>query len=802
MLLWKLLLPACLLLVVSASTSASAAGSDGAPEPTHLQACEDGLAGGFPCHNVDLLERFSNSALGASSGNDSWGWTDPLTGREYALMGLNNGTSFIDITDPEASVLLGKLPTHSGNSVWRDIKVYANHAFIVAEATNHGMQVFDLTQLRGLSGPPVTFSETAFYGQFGRAHNIVIDEQSGYAYAVGSRQGTQSCNAGLHMIDIRNPQLPTFAGCFSTDGYTHDAQCTVYTGPDTTHQGKQICFAANEDTITIVDVTNKASPVQLSRTGYAGAGYTHQGWLTEDQRFLLVDDETDEINFGHNTRTYIFDVSDLDVPVLHMTYTANNPASDHNLYVKGNYAFQANYRSGLRILDISAIGARDVSETAFFDTTPASDASGTEGAWNVYPYFPSGTVIVSDFSAGLFVLRPNLCSTLAVPQAPSAMAAGANQIQLGWTAPAPGNSIEVLRSLDGCDGPQTLIAQDQTGISFVDSNVSGGVNYGYRIRTRSSAQCASTVSACVVAQTTGVCTAPPMFAGIINASSTNTAVCGVQLNWNAATPRCAGPAQYRVQRSNGVVFDALNAVTLASAQTATSLLDASVESGQSYAYRVRSLDAGNNSEDDNEAVLTARAVGPVADGDFATGAEIGDPLLGAPSGRHVAWETISTLAHTGQRSYFSGYDNNQCIALESAPLTITSGQSASLSFFTRYGLEAGWDGGVVQISTDNGANWQTVAPAGGYPSSFNASSADACNLPNSSGAFTGSALTWTGYNVDLSSLSGTIRFRFLFSTDGGSTAQGWWLDDVRLTHVQVPGMCTVGPGTLFEDGFE
>ena len=770
--------------------------------PLHFTACEDGAAAGFPCSKVGLEERLSNASLGGGNGNDLWGWTDPLTGSEYALMGLTNGTAFVDITDPGDPVHLGNLPTRSGNSIWRDVKTAGNFAFIVSEANDHGMQVFDLTRLRSVVGAPVTFTEDGHYGFFGRAHNIVIDEASGFAYAVGSRQGTQQCNSGLHMIDISSPLLPTFAGCFSTDGYTHDAQCTVYEGPDVEHRGKQVCFAANEDTVTIVDVTEKSAPLMLSRTGYAGFGYTHQGWLTEDHRYLLVNDETDEINAGHNTRTYVFDLTDLDLPVLHMTHTGTTPSSDHNLYVKGNFVYEANYRSGLRILDISGIGERDISEFAFFDTQPSSNASGTSGAWSVYPYFDSGTVIVSDVSAGLFVLRPDLCAPVETPAGLTAGAGGDNQINLSWTSQTPGATVEVLRSIDGCDGPQTVIASALAGNAFSDDDVSGGVAFGYRIRARSADQlCASPVSECAVAQTTGVCTAPPVFAGIDSAVSPATSTCRIDLSWQAAAPRCSGPASYRVERSPGVTFDEASALRLTDMLPGTQFIDTRVRSNLAYAYRVRSIDSGNGSLDDNEAILVAKAIGPDADGSFVTGAELGDPVLAQPT-RHVAWETVSNVARSGERSYFSTYDNNQCLSLVSQPLMITPGETSTLSFFTRYAMESGWDGGVVQISSNDGATWQTVTPTGGYPSSFNGSSNDACGLPNSSGAFTGSALTWTPYSFNLSAYSGSIRFRFLFSTDGNTVDQGWWLDDIELTHVQVPGMCESTENDVFANGFE
>lgn len=225
---------------------------------------------------------------------------------------MDNGTSFVDISAPVNPIYLGKLPTHTSNSTWPDTKVYANHAFVVSEASGHGMQVFNLTQLRNVPNPPVTFAETAHYNQFGNAHNIAINKESGYAYAIGSN----TCAGGPHVVNIQNPTTPTNAGCFSSDGYTHDTECVTYQGPDTAYTGHEVCFSSNEDTLTIVDVTNKSAPVQLSRTSYTGSSYTHQGWLTDDHTYFLLDDEGDETSFRHNTRTRIWDVSDPNAPFI------------------------------------------------------------------------------------------------------------------------------------------------------------------------------------------------------------------------------------------------------------------------------------------------------------------------------------------------------------------------------------------------------------------------------------------------------------------------------------------------------
>ncbi|MBT8144986.1 MAG: choice-of-anchor B family protein, partial [Gammaproteobacteria bacterium] len=368
-------------------------------------ACEGGVAEGFACNNVDLMSFTPLTQLGGGTANDIWGWTDALTGKEYALLGKTGGTAFVDISDPVEPLYLGTLPTHTQASTWRDIKVHADHAFIVSEAADHGMQVFDLTQLRGLTTPQ-NFVATTHYDGFGAAHNIAINTDSGFAYAVGTRNFDDGCAGGLHMVDISTPTQPQFAGCYSGDGYTHDAQCVIYTGPDSEHQGKEICFNYNEDTLTIVDVTNKATPVQLARVTYFGSGYTHQGWVTEDQAYLLLDDEKDELAYGHNTRTYIWDIGDLDAPVVSGSYLSSVPAIDHNQYIRGSFAFQANYRAGLRILDISNIASGSLVENGYFDTYPGSDGADFDGSWSVYPYFPSGHVIVSGIDEGLFVLEP------------------------------------------------------------------------------------------------------------------------------------------------------------------------------------------------------------------------------------------------------------------------------------------------------------------------------------------------------------------------------------------------------------
>lgn len=433
--------------------------------------CSAGFAGAYPCSNVDLMAFLPLAQIGGGGGNDIWGWTDPLDGAEYAIMGLTNGTAFVDISDPVNPVFLGHLPPHPGvsNSSWRDIKTYNNHAFIGSEAAGSGMQIVDLTQLRSITSPPGAITETAFYSGFSTSHNIVINEDTGYAYGVGLNSG--NCARGLHFVDISNPTSPQGAGCFSSDGYTHDAQCVVYHGPDTAHVGKEICFAYNEDTLTVVDVSNKVAPLQLSRTGYANRGYSHQGWLTEDHAHLLMDDELDERNgLVSNTRTLIWNVSDLENPVHQADYNGVSTTIDHNQYIVGGYSYQANYQSGLRILNISDIANSNLDEVGFFDIYTGGNSTGFNGAWSVYPFFASGNVIVSGIEQGLYILRPNLnpisdppvVSILSPVDGSTTPLTGSIPIQISATDDVdPAGSLNVEWNVDGGSWqPTSYVAPD------------------------------------------------------------------------------------------------------------------------------------------------------------------------------------------------------------------------------------------------------------------------------------------------------------------------------------------------------
>ena len=375
--------------------------------------CDEGQAEMWGCDQIDLVSFLPVSEIGGGPGislNDMWGWYDEATRREFAIVGRTDGTSFIEVTDPSNPRYLGNLQHTEGAtpSVWRDMKVYNDFVFIVADgAGQHGMQVFDLKRLRSIDEPR-EFDMDFYYDNIASAHNIVLNEETGFAYIVGARGGGETCGGGLHMVDVRDPMNPTFAGC-SADGvtgragtgYSHDAQCITYHGPDQDYQGREICVGNNETALSFADVTDKDNPVQIGSVSYPNVAYAHQGWFSDDHRFFFSNDEGDEPRgLVENTRTLVWDLSDLDDPILLDEYFATTTETDHNLYIIGNLMYQSNYGAGLRIVDIS--DPENLREVGYFDTDPDL---GCCGSWSNYPYFRSGAVGVTGGRGGFFMVK-------------------------------------------------------------------------------------------------------------------------------------------------------------------------------------------------------------------------------------------------------------------------------------------------------------------------------------------------------------------------------------------------------------
>jgi choice-of-anchor B domain-containing protein len=429
--------------------------------------CVNGHAGEYECDNVDLLSYLNFDTLHCgylnnnAEGSDIWGWEDTQTGKEYALVGISTGTSFVDISDPEHPIVLAFMKGTGSASWWRDIAVVNDHAYVISESMSAGLQVFDLNRLRSMSatgcqsGSGNQVEEDTHYRGFANSHNIVGHQATEFIYVVGATYGGSSniCSGGLLILDVRDPKNPKYIDCFGDDGYVHDAECVIYHGDDSEHKGKEICFCYNEDSLTIVDVTNKANMNILSREEYTNSAYSHQGVLSEDHNVLLLDDELDEtyISSITHTQTYIWDIKDLDHPHLVRTFSSPETAIDHNMYIVGTTVYQANYAAGLRILDLDNMY---LGEVAYFDCFPPFTTVSFYGAWSNYPYYKSGVVVIDSIDYGLYVVKPNAAAMKVKADALKAARVEGHQSRTATVVHAKeGTSCPELRETRQCKAP-------------------------------------------------------------------------------------------------------------------------------------------------------------------------------------------------------------------------------------------------------------------------------------------------------------------------------------------------------------
>jgi choice-of-anchor B domain-containing protein len=384
--------------------------------------CVQGFARAFPCRNVDLLAQVRLADLSTRPGSMSnlWGFVDLDDQREYAVVGVSNATAVIDVTDPVNPREVGSVP--GNNSLWREVKVYQffdptlnrhrAYAYITTEAAQSGLQIIDLTGVPASVQLASTLrdfqtSHTLHVSNVDYASNAPLSGRDAFLYIAGS-----NLNSGAFRIyslgDAVAPQLVTAAPAGT--GYMHDS-ATLFIGDNRTtqcsqgHNPCQVLVDFNESTVDLWDVTDKSQPVRLSATGYPEARYTHSGWPTSDQRFIMVHDELDELRIGFNTHIYTLDIGDLRTPRLVTAYLGPDSTTDHNGYAKGDRYYVSHYRRGLEIFDLADPEA--LREVARFDTflSPAENVAGTDGAWGVYPFLPSGNILISDIDNGLFILR-------------------------------------------------------------------------------------------------------------------------------------------------------------------------------------------------------------------------------------------------------------------------------------------------------------------------------------------------------------------------------------------------------------
>lgn len=381
------------------------------------QVCDGGDAGGYACEQVDLISRLPLSAFRASPGaaNDLWGFRDLNTDREYILLGLENGTAVVDVTDPGDPFQVARVA--GALTAWRDMKLYQYYdaaqgrwqalAYVSADGVADKLVVIDLSGLpnRAALAGRVT-DETS-------AHNVVMAGlEPGTGIALQGQvptlmtTGSNLDHGALRLYSLEDPANPALL--FSGNGHSHDAGAVVIRDERVSQcpGARDFCVVvadANEDDVVTWDVTDPAATMQLGAAGYDRLRYVHSVAWSDDGRYLAVQDELDEVDLNLSTTARIFDMADLANPALVATWQGPTRAIDHNGLIRGDRLYLSNYTRGLTVLDLADPLAP--AALGYLDSYPASDATAFAGAWGVYPYLPSGTIAVSDIQGGLFLLR-------------------------------------------------------------------------------------------------------------------------------------------------------------------------------------------------------------------------------------------------------------------------------------------------------------------------------------------------------------------------------------------------------------
>ncbi|MEV6596358.1 choice-of-anchor B family protein [Actinoplanes sp. NPDC051346] len=365
--------------------------------------CVDGKVDKYPCKNVDLLSFLPQSELGGGGSSSMWYWLDTSDSNEYVLYCRSNGVSFVNVTDPLNPKYVGNLPAANGtNSSWCDIRTYQNHAYIGKDSVTHGIQVFNLTRLRGVTTTQ-TFTPDAHFTGLTNSHTLWINQSTGFLYV----SGANTCGKGLTIYDIRTPLTLKLAACYDREVYSHESIVVNYAGPDTRFTGREIAFnyTGQGKRFQILDVTDKSNIKVLSSVSHPGASFIHQGFATSDYKHMIVNDET--ISTRGGSPDFVYNIERLDAArYVGKDVSTRGTFVNHNGYTVGNRHFQASYRGGLRILDTTSAASARLPEVGYFDTDPASNAKGYSATWMVLPYLKNGVVAVQSIGVGLYLVRP------------------------------------------------------------------------------------------------------------------------------------------------------------------------------------------------------------------------------------------------------------------------------------------------------------------------------------------------------------------------------------------------------------
>jgi len=346
-----------------------------------------------------LLGTWSDSTLvGSDAYNNTYNeiWGLAVNGKEYAVIGSTYGTHLIDITDPtvpvEAHVIRGG--TIGPDIIHRDYHDHNGFLYAVAdEGSQSTLQIMDLSFLP--DSLPIVYDSKEFIR---RSHNIFIDSSSSILYSCLS-DGDLVDRAALRLFDISNPYQPEIISDFNLiDGFFTTQVHDAYVIQDTAYLN---CGPFGFMIADFSDPLAPSSLATLTSFDYPQSGYNHSGWLSEDRKTYYMADE----DWGMDMKA--FDVTQLPDMTVVDTIDAGseNPFSiPHNQVIAANYLYSSYYYDGLQVHDIS--DPKNIIRVMHYSTSQIPPRNNYEGAWGVYPFLPSGNILVSDMQEGLFVLEP------------------------------------------------------------------------------------------------------------------------------------------------------------------------------------------------------------------------------------------------------------------------------------------------------------------------------------------------------------------------------------------------------------
>jgi len=699
--------------------------------PSTMNSQESGL--------VRFLTRFVPPSGGGYTAG-CWGWTDTTTGREYALLGNQCGTAIVEITQSASPVERDFIPGPC--SSWREIQVHGHYAYVVTEAGG-GTQIIDLSTLPDSAHLVQNFIYASGGKSNSRAHTLHI--RDGFMYLNGCATWSPG---GILIFDLADPEHPAYRGEYNGT-YIHD------------------CFVRNDtiygaaiygEGIQIIDATDKSAPAIIRSITYPGAG-THNTATTVDGAYVL---STDEI--GSTAKT--LKIWDLGTGAKVAEYVGSPTAIVHNVFVKESLAIMSYYTAGIRVVDISDPTAPV--GLGGYDTRPGDESANYTGAWSVYPFFPSGKIVIGDMGNGMYIVDLNS----AAPRSPSGFTARSDystpgSVQLTWTDPATtvaGDSIDITGLRLFRDGLPVATVPAGTE-SYSDTGLTLHTRYDYMILALGAGDSSAPVTATAFAGGAAASSAPAGF-GVADLSD------GVRLSWTNPSTQTDGTPLNDLAAVE-VYRDGIQIADIAAGEADTGLQASYTDTVIGYHYyriRVRDNEIPPNTSAFTDSLQGFGGLQEYLSEDFESG---GSLFFG-----EGAWDTTSAISHGGSVSITDSpggdYPNSSNTSFTTPRFIVHPGDTLS---FWHILISLNSDFGWVEMSTNRGKTWLILK---GYNGAMHAEWTDGSADPGD----------WFMERISVAAFAGdTVTLRFRMQTNLTGTADGWYIDDIN-----------VGPLTAVDEG--